>query len=263
LGEAPTARSRWMIRSSPASMRAFASKAPQPRSKIWDRAMGFRWAGKPSPAPRRSKTEIASVSARKSSCSWSYHSAPSDPRARPRARPGSCVIVPHARAPTRPSSSRAPRGSKERLEEDTLTGNTQRDWGLELAAEAVARAHAAGVMDDLERVLSHARLGLEQRLAEGRTVERHLVDGIGIAAGEVAVFRGEAGWGRWALSIFASLGMAPPVGLSELLARLPDSELGLLAPAAQRALESAGARQSADDTAGQAALSRLLGGLKP
>jgi hypothetical protein len=153
-------------------------------------------------------------------------------------------------------------GAKDRLEEDTLTGNTQRDWGLELAAEAVARAHAAGVMDDLERVLSHARLGLEQRLAEGRTVERHLVDGIGLAAAEVAVFRGEAGWGRWALSIFASLGMSPPVGLSDLLARLSGNELALLAPAAQRAFESAGARQSADDAAGQAALSRLLGGVK-
>ena len=148
-------------------------------------------------------------------------------------------------------------GSKERLEEDTLTGNTQRDWALELAAEAVTRARTAGSMQDLERVLSHARLGLEQRLAEGRSVERHLIDGVGMAAAELAVSRAEAGWGRWALSIYASLGFSPPAALSELLAGLPPSELSLLEPAAQRAADSSGA-QSADDRAAHAALSKLL-----
>ncbi len=153
-------------------------------------------------------------------------------------------------------------GSRERVEEDTLTGNTQRDWGLELAAEAVLRARAAGVVEDLERVLSHARLGLEQRLAEGRSVGRHLIDGIGMAAVEVAVSRSEAAWGRWALSIYASLGLIPPVGLSEQLGRLPKSELGLLEPAAQRAFDSSGAGPSADEAAGHAALGRLLGSAK-
>ena len=128
-----------------------------------------------------------------------------------------------------------------------------------MAAEAVDKARAAGIMEDLERVLSHARLGLEQRLAEGRSVERHLIDGVGMAAAEVSVSRGEAGWGRWALSIYASLGLSPPVALSELLERLPAAELSLLAPAAQRAFDSSDARHSADDAAGQSALSRLLG----
>ena len=150
-------------------------------------------------------------------------------------------------------------GSKERIEEDTLTGSTQRDWGLELAAEAVGRARAAGVMDDLERVLSHARLGLEQRLAEGRSVDRRLIDGVGIAAAEVASSRAEAGWGRWALSIYASLGFAPPASLSDLLSGLPPAELALLAPAAQRAFDSSGSHQTEDDAAGHAALARLLG----
>jgi pSer/pThr/pTyr-binding forkhead associated (FHA) protein len=154
-------------------------------------------------------------------------------------------------------------GSKDRIEEDTLTGNTQRDWGLELAAEAVARARGVASVDDLERVLAHARLGLEQRLAEGRTVERHLIDGVGLAAAEVAVGRKEAGWGRWILSIYASLGLAPPVALSDLLAGLPASELAQLAPAAQRALDSYGTRGSGTDSAGQTALARLLGSGKP
>jgi len=46
--------------------------------------------------------------------------------------------------------------------------------------------------------------------------------------------------------------------LCELLAQLPKSELSLLSPAAQRALDSATARQSAEDRASLDALSRLL-----
>lgn len=154
-------------------------------------------------------------------------------------------------------------GSKDRLEEDTLTGSSQKDWGLQLAAEAVERARSAGIVENLERVLSHARLGLEQRLAEGRNVERHLIDGIGLAAAEVAVSRAEAGWGRWALSIHASLGLQPQVALVELLAKLPPAELLLLQPAAQRALDSAGAGKSDAEVAGHAALAQLVRSAKP
>jgi hypothetical protein len=153
-------------------------------------------------------------------------------------------------------------GGKDRVEEDTLTGSNQRDWGLELAAEAVERARGAGVIADLERVLSHARLGLEQRMAEGRSVERHLIDGVGMAAAEVAASRAEAGWGRWALSIYASLGVSPPAAFSQLLSRLPQAELSLLAPAAQRAYDSSGSQNSPADAPGQQALSALLGSAK-
>ncbi len=150
-------------------------------------------------------------------------------------------------------------GSKERLEEDTLTGAGQKDWGLELAAEAVARARAAATPVDLERVLSNARLGLEQRLAEGQQVERRHVDSIALAAAHVATSRGEAGWGRWALSIYASLGWAPPVDLSDALGNLPEVERLLLGPAAERALESARARKVPGEEAGVKALARLAG----
>lgn len=150
-------------------------------------------------------------------------------------------------------------GGKDRLEDDTLTGSGQRDWGLELAAEAVNRARKGKGPDDLERVLSHARLGLERRLAEGNPVDRSLIDGVGLAAAELAVSRAEAGWGRWALSIYASLGLEPPVALSELLSRLPASERTLLAPVAQRALDSA----ADGDEQARAALARLLGSRAP
>jgi hypothetical protein len=151
-------------------------------------------------------------------------------------------------------------GSRERVEDDTLTGSGQKDWGLALAAEAVERARGAHV-HSLERVLAHARAGVEQRLAEGRGVERHLLDGIALAAAEVAVARGEAGWGRWALSIHASLGMVPSTALSETLLRLPTEVRGQLAPAAQRAIDSCGSapHHEADLTA----LRKLLGSADP
>jgi hypothetical protein len=151
-------------------------------------------------------------------------------------------------------------GGKERVEEDTLTGADQRDWGLELAAEAVERASKGAHVEDLERVVSHARLGLEQRLAEGRAVEQHLIDGVCVAASRVAVSRTEAGWGRWALSIYASLGLVPPAQLSHALATLPAAERALLQTAAQRALESASARASDQSSDGLAALALLVGG---
>jgi hypothetical protein len=49
------------------------------------------------------------------------------------------------------------------------------------------------------------------------------------------------------------------VALSDALERLPPEELALLQPAAQRALDSASARQSAADRDGLFALSRLVG----
>ncbi len=153
-------------------------------------------------------------------------------------------------------------GSRERLEEDTLTGNDQRDWGLELAAEAVERARTAGAVADLERVLAHARLGVEQRLAEGRPIERHLIDGVALAAAQVAAERAQASWGRWALSIYASLGWWPPAPFSERLARLPASELAAVAPAARRALDSANGRPATDgDATARAALLQLVGSI--
>jgi hypothetical protein len=155
-------------------------------------------------------------------------------------------------------------GSRDRLEEDTLTGDGKedRDWGLELAAEAVERARSGAAPDALERVLSHARLGLERRLAEGSSVSRKLVDGLGCAAGQLALARAEAAWGRWALSIYASLGWSPPQELSNHLAQLPPAELSQLAPAAQRAADSLVAAVG-EDAAGQEALTRLLRSAKP
>jgi FHA domain len=150
-------------------------------------------------------------------------------------------------------------GGKARLEEDTLTGGNQKDWGLELGVEAVERARSGAPTDVLERVLATARLGLEQRLAEGRGVEHRVVDALGLAASEVSATRGDSAWGRWALSIYASLGWLPPAELCAVLSALPAAERRLLGPAAERVLDSATAREGASDASAQAALLQLLG----
>lgn len=154
-------------------------------------------------------------------------------------------------------------GSKERVDEDTVTGRSRRDWGLELVAEAVARARSGGGVEDLERLLAHARSGIEQRLAQGSHLDRRLLDDVGLAAAELAAKRAEAGWGRWIFSIYASLGWAPPAALSELLSQLPPHELGTLSAVVRRVFDGSSARQSEADLAAHAALSRLLGSSEP
>ncbi len=151
-------------------------------------------------------------------------------------------------------------GSRERLDEDTLTGTNNRDFALELAAEAIERVRGAGTLADIERVLSHARTALERRLAESQPVERRFLDALCLAAGEVALGRAEAAWGRWALSMYASLGLTPPATFSERLEGLSADERFLLKQAAERAFESANAKQPHDDQAGLSALARLARG---
>ena len=71
-----------------------------------------------------------------------------------------------------------------------------------------------------------------------------------------------AAWGRWALSIYASLGLQPQLRFIELLAGLPQSELLLLEPAAQRVFDSANGGDSAKDALAHAALRELLRGAR-
>jgi hypothetical protein len=154
-------------------------------------------------------------------------------------------------------------GSKERVDDDTVTGRSRRDWGLELVAEAIARARTGGGVEDLERLLAHARSGIEQRLAQGNHLDRRLLDDVGLAAAELAAKRAEAGWGRWIFSIYASLGWAPPAALSELLSRLPPHELRTLSAVVRSVFDGSAARQSETDRAAHDALSRLLGSSEP
>jgi len=136
-------------------------------------------------------------------------------------------------------------GSSDRTEEDTLAGapsSSQRDWGLDLVVESLRRAAALGRTDEVERILSHARLGIEQRIGNGLPVERPTLDAVADAAASLAVARGQAAWGRWLLSVYASLGRVPPRAVGRSLMTLPLAERLALALAARRVVESVSSR---------------------
>ncbi|HEY3254235.1 MAG TPA: hypothetical protein VGJ91_09815, partial [Polyangiaceae bacterium] len=135
-------------------------------------------------------------------------------------------------------------GSSDRNEEDTLAGapSSARDWGLDLVVDALRRAESLGRSDDVERILSHARLGIEQRIANGLPVERPMLDAVADAAASFAVARRDATWGKWLLSVYASLGGVPPRAVGRRLITLPPSERTSLAPAARRVVESVSSR---------------------
>jgi len=136
-------------------------------------------------------------------------------------------------------------GSSDRTEEDTLAGapsSSQRDWGLDLVVESLRRAAALGRTDEVERILSHARLGIEQRIGNGLPVERPTLDAVADAAASLAAARGQAAWGRWLLSVYASLGRVPPRAVGRSLMTLPLAERLALALAARRVVESVSSR---------------------
>jgi hypothetical protein len=134
-------------------------------------------------------------------------------------------------------------GSKDRAQDDTLTGPTSdRDWALELAAEAVMRALEKRSWEDVERLLLRARLHVEQRLADGGRVDQRPLHGVGDAAVALACAKGDVAWVRWALSLYATLGQVPPAETARSISTLEPNQRSTLAPAARRVIESVSSR---------------------
>jgi hypothetical protein len=153
-------------------------------------------------------------------------------------------------------------GSRERTQEDTLTGpGSDRDWALELAAEAVVRAQEKQSWEDVERLLLRARLHVEQRLAEGGKVDERPLHAAGDAAVALARVKGDMAWVRWALSLYATLGRLPPAATAESISTLPGAQRSTLAPAARRVVESVSSRggPKPEDHASYAELLKLAG----
>jgi hypothetical protein len=130
-------------------------------------------------------------------------------------------------------------GSRERGPDDTLTGSeSERDWQLELAADALRRAVQRDRWEDVERLLLRARLHIEQRIADGRVVDRAALAILGDAAAGLSAARSDATWARWALSLYASLAEVPSAAMARRVAQLGAEQRASLAPAARRVIES-------------------------
>lgn len=146
-----------------------------------------------------------------------------------------CGIPYPAESPTCPACG----STKREKQEDTLTGaRSDRDWSLELAAEAVLRAMEKQSWEDVERLLLRARLHVEQRLADGGKIDRVALHGIADAAVALATATGELAWVRWALSLYATLGQTPPSTLAHGISSFPPAVRGTLAPAVKRVVET-------------------------
>jgi hypothetical protein len=146
-----------------------------------------------------------------------------------------CGIAVPAESPACPAC-----GSSERIEPDqTLTeGDSERDWSLELAAEAVGRALDKQSWQDVERLLLRARLHIEQRLAQGARVDPRPLHAVTAAALALAAATLDMSWVRWALSLYATLGQLPPATLARHLGGFPPAWLESLAPAVRRVVET-------------------------
>jgi hypothetical protein len=145
-----------------------------------------------------------------------------------------CGIPYPAEAPSCPAC-----GSVSRSQEDTLSGvKSERDWSLELAAEAVARALEKQSWEDVERLLLRARLHVEQRLAAGGRIDGRPLQGVGDAAVALATSTGELGWVPWAISLYATLGELPPPTLTRSISTFPPTLRFPLAPAVRRVVET-------------------------
>jgi hypothetical protein len=138
-------------------------------------------------------------------------------------------------------------GSDARSEEATLTGASKQAWSLDLLVDTVQRARALGLWEDVERVLLRARQIVEELVASTERLDRDRLDQLAHAAVALSLERGQAEWGRWVLTIYASLGLVPPRDIGRGLGSLPPAERSTLAPAADRVVRSVTHRRSDDE----------------
>lgn len=140
-------------------------------------------------------------------------------------------------------------GSDERSEEATLSGVSKQAWSFDLLVETVQRALELGRWDDVERVLLRARQTIEELIASTEPVERDRLDQLAHAAVSLSLEKGQAEWGRWVLTIYASLGLVPPRDIGRGLRSLPPAERGTLIPAVDRVVRSVTSTSSGDEEA--------------
>jgi hypothetical protein len=129
-------------------------------------------------------------------------------------------------------------GSTERSDDQTVSGGDKSNWSLQLLAEVLQKALDLGRFEDAHRVLERAQANVENQVTTGQRVDHKSLEAVATAAAAVAVARGDGGWGRWLLALYAALGLAPPEAVVERLTHLPTVQRRNLAEQAARIVEA-------------------------
>ncbi|HLV22706.1 MAG TPA: FHA domain-containing protein [Polyangiaceae bacterium] len=132
-------------------------------------------------------------------------------------------------------------GCRERSDEETISGfsgeDASRNWTLELLVDVIRKAQSLERWDDLERMMRRGKANVDERTAAAQPVDQEHLEVLAGAATQLAVVRGDAEWGGWALNMFAALGRVPPDALTAWLTALPAVDRSALLPLARRVVE--------------------------
>ncbi len=129
-------------------------------------------------------------------------------------------------------------GSRERDQAPASGASASGDWGLELAAEALARAIRLAAWNEAERLLTSVTQEVERSIANGAPIDRGVLETVADAAVALTGARGDIRWAHWILSIYAELAQVPASRFSRTLSTLPPAQRSTLIPAARRVMES-------------------------
>jgi hypothetical protein len=143
-------------------------------------------------------------------------------------------------------------GSARRVDDDTISGvigDSNRNWTLELLVEVLDKAVALERWEDVDRMLSRARLNLESRMASNHRLERTQLERVSEAAVRLSIARRNVEWASWVLTVYAMLRELPAEATLRLIERLPGGLRRDLAPFARRVLQAAESAKDADENA--------------
>lgn len=146
-------------------------------------------------------------------------------------------------------------GATEQTDEETLSGHfgaaSKSTWSVQLLVEVTEKALALERHSDATRILQRAKAQIEERMAEGSSLDGEQAELLARTAFRVTLAAGDPTWASWILRLYGDVKLTPPAGLldavaefgarypKELAAALGDLlELGRLTPAsdAERAV---------------------------
>jgi len=126
-----------------------------------------------------------------------------------------------AEAPQCPNCGYAP-GAEDTLSGAPRPGNLDREaWSLQMQMELLERALTLGRTTDADRVMGRMAIAIDERLAQGMSVDPPKLLPTLIGAVRLAAAQGEAQWLRWAFGLLQKAECPPNRELAEAVGRVP------------------------------------------